>query len=81
MPGYVYGMIAGTVCILIGMLIGWILRRNSKQQPGVDSPPAPDVVSPEVIKDITERAIKTHEMGKTTEEIIDEMNNLPKYKP
>ncbi|KKN05481.1 hypothetical protein LCGC14_1086880 [marine sediment metagenome] len=44
MPGYVYGMIAGVVCILIGMLIGWILRRNSKQQPGVDSPPAPDVV-------------------------------------
>ena len=44
MPGYVYGMIAGVVCILIGMLIGWILRRNSKQQPGVDSPPALDVV-------------------------------------
>ncbi len=44
MPDYVYGMIAGVVCILIGMLIGWCLRRNSKQQPGVESPPAPDVV-------------------------------------
>ncbi len=79
MPGYVYGMIAGVACIFIGMVIGWCLRR--KQQPGTISPPGPDVVSPEVIKDITERAIKTHEMGKTTEEVIDEMNNLPEYKP
>ncbi len=60
MPGYVYGMIAGTVCILIGMLIGWILRRNSKQQPGVDSPPAPDVVKiyeacKEIVKDDASR--------------------------
>ena len=41
----VYGIIAGAVCILIGMLIGWCLRRNSKQQPGTDSPPGPDVVT------------------------------------
>ncbi len=44
MPDYVYGMIAGVVCILIGMLIGSLLHRKSKQQPGTVSPPAPDVV-------------------------------------
>ena len=44
MPEFCYGIIFGVGCILIGMLIGWLLRRNSKQQPGTVSPPAPDVV-------------------------------------
>jgi len=39
------------------------------------------IIPLETIKEIVEQAIEIHELGKTTDEIIEEMNNLPRYKP
>ena len=35
----------------------------------------------EVIKKIVETTIKSRDLKKTTEEIIEELNNLPEYRP
>ena len=55
-----------------------------KKPGGLLRPPGENkavIPTKEVIKKIVETTIKSRDLKKTTEEIIEEMNNLPEYRP
>lgn len=74
-------LVVGLVCFIAGGFVNYFFTKRMIQKLLQENNSGGNVVSPEVIKTIIERAIEVHEMGKTTEEIIEEMNNLPEYKP
>ncbi len=66
-----YYFVIGISCLIIGILLGLLIRRKptSSANPAVNPTPSGDL-----IKKIVERAIKDYELNKRTDEIIEDIN-------
>ena len=81
------------VSLSVGISIGFgltffnlrhLLLLAVKKPGGLLRPPGENktvIPTKEVIKKIVETTIKSRDLKKTTDEIIEELNNLPEYRP